>query len=138
MGKIGVAIVCVLLAACSSAEGGSTADALTTCSKQDREGTWMVTMTRISGDCPNIEPSITNTAAASTGNSDCTKQSERWTEADCAYESVTVCSTANYETKSTSTTRQVSKNQLRGKATITYQEAAGSCVGTYDVTYDRQ
>jgi hypothetical protein len=138
MGKIGVAIVCVLLAACSSAESGSTAEALTTCSKADRQGTWMVTMTRLSGDCPKLDPFISNTASAVESASVCKTQSELWSEGDCAYELVTVCSTENFETRSTSTTRQVSKNQLRGKATISHREAAGSCVSTYDVTYDRQ
>ncbi len=154
---MGRAVVALFLLGCSAETGGSSsqAQAVTSCRKDDRAGTYMMTLTKRSGSCPDIDEqlvSFDDAADGKTGGSECVVESERWSEGDCKLDRAVTCGRqysdptqwggyGGMTSRAVVVTRQVAQDgsRLEGVYTTTVEMTDGySCTGTYAVVAVRQ
>ena len=129
-------IVCclVLIAACSS----TASSAPSQCKRTDRHGNYLTHFTTKSGDCGAVPDTLVSFDAPS---SNCTVDSQVWSDGDCKLDSTITCTATNgTTTKGTATTTQmnVDGSDIEGIASFQITAPSGICNGTYDVSYKRQ
>jgi hypothetical protein len=120
--------IAVGLLGCSS----SGPPAPTSCHKTDRHGTYLVTFTRLSGNCAEQTGGLVNIDAPSPSNT-CNTISQTWSENDCKNDVVQNCEDGATITSVLHQSTQ-DGSVLDGTMTISLP----NCIGTYSVHAARQ
>lgn len=148
--------VLLLASACSSSnEGGSSAPVPTQCNKANRVGTYKLSWTVESGDCPALPDQLVSfnesdgKANAGTG---CQIHSDVWSAGDCKNERTITCVSrvsdpsqyggyGSVTNDAVAVTRQTTQDGSRIEGTISSAittSGGASCRSIYGVTYVRQ
>jgi hypothetical protein len=123
------------LLACSSS---SSSTLPSSCNQSDRHGTYLAHLETVSGSCGQVPDSLISTAVAP----GCMVTAETWSDGNCRVDRTLWCTGADNSTVTTvtATTRQETQDGsvIKGEARFSTSGPAGSCLGTYNLTYTRQ
>lgn len=115
------------------------------CAKADRDGTYRVETTELSGGtCGEVGTLIVQMSKGTqTTGQGCAIDFERWSENDCKLERSVTCVDGGSKVVGVGFTNQLDDEgkEFEGTLTTTVRDAstnAIACVSTYDVTYKRQ
>lgn len=128
------ASICAVSASCGGPD----------CSKSDRSGTYLMRFSESSGNCGPIADGVVTFDNSGAGLG-CAVDFERWSDGNCKLERGVTCDSPgdNQRLSVTAVTEQQDDDgkEISGTATYTVTNlstGASVCVGTYDVTANRQ
>lgn len=115
--------------------GGGDAEEPAECDPEDRSGTYLISYDLRSGDCGEL-PETVGRLSADDLRPECELSApDVWSDNGCTFERATYCEIDGVAVDSIGTT---TANNDASRITGILTVSSGSCVGTYDMTAERQ